>query len=74
MCCQDDEKGGLMDKPGKGADFYHTSYSLARLSLCSSSAEEIRYARAEIKLGKIDPVFNVMEENLKKAKEYFKKL
>ena len=31
-CCQD-EKGGLIDKPGKPRDFYHTCYTLSGLSL-----------------------------------------
>jgi len=31
-CCQSD-KGGLRDKPGKSADFYHTCYCLSGLSV-----------------------------------------
>ncbi len=31
-CCQS-EKGGLRDKPGKSADFYHTCYCLSGLSV-----------------------------------------
>lgn len=32
LCCQS-ETGGLLDKPGKPADHYHTCYSLSGLSL-----------------------------------------
>ena len=31
LCCQSDY-GGLVDKPGKGPDFYHTCYCLSGLS------------------------------------------
>ena len=32
LCCQN-PKGGLLDKPGKSPDFYHTCYCLSGLSL-----------------------------------------
>ncbi len=32
LCCQD-QRGGLIDKPGKGRDFYHTCYCLSGLSV-----------------------------------------
>ncbi len=32
LCCQD-PRGGLVDKPGKGRDFYHTCYTLSGLSV-----------------------------------------
>lgn len=32
ICCQSDY-GGLIDKPGKGADYYHTCYCLSGLSV-----------------------------------------
>ena len=32
MCCQD-SRGGLIDKPGKFRDFYHTCYALSGLSV-----------------------------------------
>lgn len=32
-CCQDNEKGGLQDKPAVSADGFHTCYALAGLSL-----------------------------------------
>ncbi|OBZ83092.1 Protein farnesyltransferase subunit beta [Choanephora cucurbitarum] len=39
LCCQSDY-GGLIDKPGKGADYYHTCYCLSGLS---SSQHTIEY-------------------------------
>jgi protein farnesyltransferase subunit beta len=35
-CCQSPH-GGLMDKPGKGKDFYHTCYCLSGLSVAQHS-------------------------------------
>merc|ERR1719239_881464 len=32
ICCQD-HRGGLVDKPGKSRDFYHTCYTLSGLAL-----------------------------------------
>ncbi|KAG2210924.1 hypothetical protein INT47_000081 [Mucor saturninus] len=39
LCCQSNY-GGLLDKPGKGADYYHTCYCLSGLSVAQHS---IRY-------------------------------
>ncbi|KAI7899408.1 terpenoid cyclases/protein prenyltransferase alpha-alpha toroid [Cokeromyces recurvatus] len=39
LCCQS-ELGGLIDKPGKSPDFYHTCYCLSGLSIAQHS---IRY-------------------------------
>lgn len=36
-CCQSEESPGLRDKPGTQADFYHTNYVLAGLSICEHS-------------------------------------
>lgn len=36
MCCQSEKFPGLVDKPGKSTDFYHTNYVLCGLSLCQN--------------------------------------
>lgn len=38
-CCQA-PRGGLKDKPGKGADFYHTCYCISGLSVAQSNGTE----------------------------------
>ncbi|GAN10123.1 protein farnesyltransferase subunit beta-like [Mucor ambiguus] len=38
ICCQS-EYGGLIDKPGKGADYYHTCYCLSGLSVAQHCLE-----------------------------------
>lgn len=32
-CCQNVQSGGLLDKPGKSPDFYHSCYCLSGLSV-----------------------------------------
>lgn len=36
QCCQTEQDGGLRDKPGKYADFYHTNYVLLGLAISES--------------------------------------
>lgn len=36
QCCQNEKGGGLIDKPGKSPDFYHTNYVLLGLSISES--------------------------------------
>ena len=35
LCCQD-PRGGLVDKPGKSRDFYHTCYTLSGLAVAQN--------------------------------------
>ena len=35
LCCQD-PRGGLIDKPGKSRDFYHTCYTLSGMSVAQN--------------------------------------
>ena len=35
ICCQD-TRGGLIDKPGKSRDFYHTCYTLSGLAVAQN--------------------------------------
>lgn len=74
ICCQPGE-GGLIDKPGKSPDLYHTSYGLSGLSLSQrlvGKDEKLHYMnKVENSLKETDPIFNVEVSNLKKAKEYY---
>lgn len=42
VCCQD-SRGGLIDKPGKSRDYYHTCYTLSGLSVAQNMPDG-RYA------------------------------
>ena len=41
ICCQD-PRGGLVDKPGKSRDFYHTCYALSGLSVAQHSHKDTK--------------------------------
>jgi len=66
--CQDVNKGGLWDKPGKGRDIYHTSYALAGLSLSQEAAGIINDTTME----RVNPIFNVTAKAHARAAEWFK--
>lgn len=50
LCCQSNY-GGLLDKPGKGPDFYHTCYCLSGLSVAQHSIHYDQDMGAETKGG-----------------------
>ncbi|KAJ3434365.1 protein farnesyltransferase subunit beta [Anaeramoeba flamelloides] len=76
-CCQDN-RGGLMDKPLKGRDLYHTCYCLSGLS-CSQN--NLSKEKNPVVLGlednlvnKIDPIHNITELASNSVKKYFENL
>lgn len=68
MGCQEKE-GGLVDKPEKSRDLYHTSYSLAGLAL-SQYKDFFFKNNKENKLCEIDPIYNVGKEAVEKARNH----
>ena len=87
-CCQAGF-GGLIDKPGKGPDFYHTCYSLSGLSIAQwfdlENAGQLRrgddaprknvyvYGDNDNVVNRTSPIFNITSDKLKFALEYFYK-
>lgn len=69
VCCQM-AKGGLRDKPGKGADYYHTCYCLSGLS-SAQHASGLSLGGERNRLAAADPLCNVEETRLAEAREYF---
>lgn len=74
VCCQD-PRGGLLDKPGKGRDFYHTCYALSGLSVAQ------RFSRDQTAVmgdpGNLmvttHPVYNIGLAAAQDIKQYFAK-
>lgn len=64
-------KGGLRDKPGKPADYYHTCYCLSGLSTAQHIAGGGAVGPAQNMLQKVDPLANIVAEKLQEAKHYF---
>lgn len=77
LACQHAKSGGLMDKPKKYPDIYHTMYALSGLSLCQCSYGEgegcFLGGVIENKLECVNPVFNARNDKVEKAKKYYSK-
>merc|ERR1712217_409248 len=75
LACQHNS-GGLKDKPGKSADFYHTCYSLSGVAACQYDLDgtpDVVGAEAN-KLERIDVYYNVCLEKAERKCAYFEKL
>ncbi|EDO45865.1 predicted protein [Nematostella vectensis] len=71
--------GGLIDKPGKSRDFYHTCYCLSGLSVAQHFMLGHRMNRNIVGgehnlLKPVHPVYNICIESAVEAKKYFKSL
>ncbi|XP_041927807.1 protein farnesyltransferase subunit beta-like isoform X2 [Alosa sapidissima] len=78
FCCQCPD-GGLLDKPGKLRDFYHTSYCLSGLSMAQHSSgasppREHIQGGEENRLARTHPVYNVNPEKVARALAHFNTL
>jgi len=79
-CCQSIH-GGLIDKPGRNADYYHTCYCLSGLSVAQHNPHYLPESQKYLLLGnpqnllrETDPVHNICIDKVIKAREYFSKL
>ncbi|NWJ04591.1 FNTB farnesyltransferase, partial [Crypturellus undulatus] len=75
LCCQC-PAGGLLDKPGKSRDFYHTCYCLSGLAVAQhfGSGElhhELLLGGPENRLQPTHPVYNVAPEKVLRAVMHF---
>ncbi|XP_036406539.1 protein farnesyltransferase subunit beta-like isoform X1 [Megalops cyprinoides] len=78
LCCQN-PAGGLLDKPGKSRDFYHTCYCLSGLSIAQHFGSrdfhhELILGADENRLAPTHPVYNICPEKVAQAVEHFHKL
>ncbi|KAL2082768.1 hypothetical protein ACEWY4_022586 [Coilia grayii] len=78
LCCQN-PAGGLLDKPGKSRDFYHTCYCLSGLSVAQHFGNrdlhhELVLGCEENKLAPTHPVYNICPEKVAQAIQHFHKL
>ncbi|XP_045551511.1 protein farnesyltransferase subunit beta [Salmo salar] len=78
LCCQN-PAGGLLDKPGKSRDFYHTCYCLSGLSVAQHFGNmdlhhELIVGREENRLAPIHPVYNICPEKVAQAIQHFHQL
>ncbi|KAL7288080.1 hypothetical protein TKK_0017869 [Trichogramma kaykai] len=74
ICCQD-PFGGMLDKPGKNSDIYHTCYCLSGLSVAQNSPEKVVIEPSEVNAVDVThPVYNIVFETAMKAIKYFSSL
>lgn len=78
LCCQN-PTGGLLDKPGKSRDFYHTCYCLSGLSVAQHFGNmdlhhEMILGREENRLAPTHPVYNICPEKVAQALQFFHRL
>ncbi|XP_069564584.1 protein farnesyltransferase subunit beta isoform X2 [Brachyistius frenatus] len=78
LCCQN-PTGGLLDKPGKSRDFYHTCYCLSGLSVAQHFGNmdlhhEMILGKEENRLAPTHPVYNICPEKVARALHHFLQL
>lgn len=73
ICCQNKYSGGLIDKPEKPPDVYHTCYALSGLSIAQHSVKNNTcvIGKPENILNKTNPIYNIEVSCLEKALKYF---
>ncbi|XP_005106363.1 protein farnesyltransferase subunit beta [Aplysia californica] len=77
ICCQHCY-GGLIDKPGKPRDHYHTCYCLSGLSVAQhfvggSLTQDVVIGNPQNKLRPVQPVYNLSLDSVMMAHKYFSK-
>ncbi|XP_068110143.1 protein farnesyltransferase subunit beta [Hyperolius riggenbachi] len=75
LCCQS-PTGGLLDKPGKSKDFYHTCYCLSGLSIAQhygsgEMLQETVVGSPDNLLKPTHPVYNIGPDKVARAIMYF---
>ena len=78
FACQNTHTGGLVDKPGKYPDLFHTNYATAGLAL----SQECQIENFNVVLNpdldkifeKINPIYCTTDEKIKKAINYYASL
>lgn len=76
VACQQ-AKGGLRDKPGKRADFYHTCYCLAGLSIAQNSLthnDDLVLGLPSNRLLETNPLYNIRTDVLPDVMKYYSTL
>jgi len=76
LCCCQWPKGGLVDKPPKRPDFYHTCYTLSGLSLSQDSHHGTIHniSTMDSLLRKTDPVLNICVDKLEFTRQFWANL
>ena len=75
FACQNLQNGGLIDKPGKFPDLFHTNYATAGLSLSQECLKDnfkvALNSDVDNVFEKLNPIYCVTQEKIEKALKYF---
>ena len=75
FACQNLQNGGLIDKPGKFPDLFHTNYATAGLSLSQECLKDNFKVALNSDLDdvfeKMNPIYCVTQEKIEKALKYY---
>ncbi|XP_026191960.1 protein farnesyltransferase subunit beta [Cyclospora cayetanensis] len=82
LCCCQAPKGGIEDKPGKGADLYHTCYALSGMSIAQHAAAQGEFGKPPFVFGRrasnllesTCPFYNVCSKNVEASRAYLLKI
>jgi len=70
VCCQC-PSGGLIDKPGKFSDYYHTCYCLSGLSVAQHALNVKCLGAPGNLLVSVNPIYNVANERVNQGVRHF---
>ncbi|KAI1287636.1 Protein farnesyltransferase subunit beta [Halotydeus destructor] len=74
LCCCQQTLGGLIDKPGRNRDFYHTCYNLSGLSVAQNSMSGNLIVGGVGDMNRVvpvHPVFNINDDAVQFATNFF---
>ena len=71
FACQNTKGGGLVDKPGKYPDIFHTNYATAGLNLSRENCKAALSSDLDKIFEKINPIYCAIDEKIKKAINYY---
>ena len=78
FACQNSNNGGLVDKPGKFPDLFHTNYATAGLALSQECQIDNYKVALSSDLDKIfenvNPIYCTTDEKVKKAIKYYSEI
>lgn len=67
LCCCQDTSGGLIDKPDRRRDYYHTCYGLSGLSVAQNTPSH--KPRVGDRLNPVHPLFNIHLQAIQSIKD-----
>ncbi|ETO17590.1 farnesyltransferase beta subunit [Reticulomyxa filosa] len=71
LICAQHSSGGIVDKPPKSPDYYHTCYGLSGLSIAQHLDNQVLGDNRRNHVNEIDPLYGISKQKLTDAIAYF---